>query len=95
LKEVGKATGWRAGRYRHVKVSELALHREMQPRGDGLAGGQSCREVPAKNERRSRGQRETGGAEMTGGLSLISSLFLCIIYVPFLDAFFCQEGDDG
>jgi len=47
------------------------------------------------NGRRGKGWRATGGGERTGGLSLSSSLFLCIIYLPLLDAFFCQEWDDG
>jgi len=39
---------------------------------------------------------KTGGGVRAGGLSLISSLFLCIIYLSLLDAFFLlSEGDDG
>ena len=52
-------------------------------------------QVPAGNRHKRKGQRATGGGERTCGLSLISSLFLFIIYLPPLDAFFCQEGDDG
>jgi hypothetical protein len=35
-----------------------------------------------------------GGGVRTGGLSLISSLFLCILFDRFSDTFL-SEGDDG
>jgi len=36
-----------------------------------------------------------GGGVRAGGLSMISSLFLCILFDRFSDAFFCQKGTTG
>jgi len=107
-KQVGKATGWRAGRCRHVKVSRLlSIEKCDQAVMDFLAATDvgkfppktSQEQEPAGNRRRrSKSRRATGGGGVrAGGLSLISSLFLCMLYIChfWMLSFFCQKGTTG
>jgi hypothetical protein len=83
-KEVGKATGWRAGRCRHVQVSELLSMEKCDKAVMDFLAATDVGKFPPK----------TGGGVRAGGLSLISSLFLCIVSTAFR-CFLLSEGDDG
>jgi hypothetical protein len=83
-KEVGKATGWRADRCRHVQVSELLSMEKCDKAVMDFLAATEVGKFPPK----------TGGGVRAGGLSLISSLFLCIVSTAFR-CFLLSEGDDG
>jgi len=83
-KGVGKATGWRAGRCRHVQVSELLSMEKCDKAVMDFLGATDVGKFPSK----------LGGGVRVGGLSLISSLFLCIVSTAFR-CFHLSEGDDG
>jgi len=72
--EVGKATGWRAGRCRHVQVSELLAMEKCDKVVMDFLAATDVRKFPHK----------MGGGVRAGGHSLISSLFLCSIFDCFL-----------
>jgi hypothetical protein len=72
-KEVGKSTGWRAGRCRHVHVSELLSMEKCDKAVMDFLAATDVGKFPPK----------MGGGVSAGGLSLISSLFLCILFDRF------------
>jgi hypothetical protein len=86
-KEVRKATGWRAGKCRHMQVSELlSMEKCDKAVMDFLAATDVWKNPPKMD-----------GGVRASGLSLISSLFLCILFdhFSFFRYFLLSEGDDG
>jgi hypothetical protein len=83
---VGKTTGWKAGRCRHVQVSELfSMGKWDQTVMDFLAATDVGKFPPKRVE-------EWGSS---GVFSSVVSLFGSYVFIkllPFAFAFFCQRG---
>jgi len=85
-KEVGKATGWRTGRCRHVQVSELPSMEKCDNVVMDFLAATDVGKFPPRIDRRGR----------AGGLRGLTSFPLySILTVVLLDAFFCQKGTTG
>jgi hypothetical protein len=95
-KEVGKATGWGAGRCRHVQVSKLL---SMQKCDDAVMDFLAATDVrsphpkwPEESEPVGNGQRSESRRAL---LDFIPFPLYYISRLFFSDAFFCQMGTTG
>ena len=96
-KAVGKATGWKAGRCRHVQISELlSVEDGDQAVMDGLAATEVWK-FPPKRRRYGAGAEADSGA-WSGGSGHISSLLFSFPFrsgLVYLLVFSFVSGDEG